>query len=79
MVYPETHITISPGTGLARSFLQSDEWEEFQRILGRQTRRIQNFLVVRHDLPLGLNYLYCPRPDLGQDAEIFFKNAFFLS
>lgn len=48
----------------ASSFLQSPEWEEFQRSLGRKTWRTEGMLVIRHDLPLGFNYLYCPRPSL---------------
>jgi len=46
------------------SFLQSAEWEEFQRSCGRKTRRVKGALVIRHDLALGLHYLYCPRPDM---------------
>ncbi len=44
------------------SFLQSREWEEFQRAVGRRVWRIDDTLVIRHELPLGMNYLYCPRP-----------------
>ena len=47
------------------SFLQSPEWENFERSLGRDTRRAAGALVIRRDLPFGLNYLYCPRPDIG--------------
>ena len=46
-----------------RSFLQSAEWEQFQHTLGRKTWRAAGVLVIRHDLPLGLNYLYAPHPD----------------
>ncbi|OHA03439.1 MAG: hypothetical protein A3J58_03505 [Candidatus Sungbacteria bacterium RIFCSPHIGHO2_02_FULL_52_23] len=60
----------------AQSFLQSPEWESFERSLGRTTwrvplenssltGRVAGTLVVKRDLPLGLNYLYCPRPDFG--------------
>ncbi|MBI2053124.1 MAG: peptidoglycan bridge formation glycyltransferase FemA/FemB family protein [Candidatus Sungbacteria bacterium] len=49
----------------AQSFLQSPEWEGFERSLGRDTWRIADTLVIKRDLPLGLNYLYCPRPDFG--------------
>lgn len=45
------------------SFLQSPEWEQFQSLLGRKTWRADGVLVVRHDLPGGLNYLYSPRPN----------------
>lgn len=44
------------------SFLQSPEWEAFERGLGRPTRRVQGAMIVRRDLPFGLHYLYCPRP-----------------
>ena len=44
------------------SFLQSAEWQEIQERMGRATRRIMDVLVIRHDLPLGFNYLYAPRP-----------------
>jgi lipid II:glycine glycyltransferase (peptidoglycan interpeptide bridge formation enzyme) len=44
------------------SFLQSAEWEEFQKSIGRNVWRIGGALVIRHDLPFGMNYFYCPRP-----------------
>lgn len=44
------------------SFLQSSEWEDFQGSLGRKTWRAEGALIIRHDLPGGFNYLYCPRP-----------------
>ncbi len=46
----------------AASFLQSPEWEEFQKLEGRKTRRVGGILIIKHDLPAGFNYLYCPRP-----------------
>lgn len=46
------------------TFLQSSEWEEFQKSVGRKTWRICGILVIRHDLPAGFNYLYCPHPKL---------------
>ncbi len=52
-------------------FLQSWEWGDFQTATGKKIWRIalagenDEFLaaalVIRHDLPLGNNYLYCPR------------------
>lgn len=58
------------------SFLQSEEWEKFQRSLGRKTWRILGKLVIQYTLPLGLNYLYCPRPDIGQETRnTFFEEA----
>ncbi len=37
-----------------RSFLQSVEWEELQRSLGRRTWRAEDVLVIQHSLPPGL-------------------------
>ena len=48
------------------SFLQSGEWEDFQRSLGRKTWRAEGVLIIRHDTPRGMNYLYCPRPDTSR-------------
>ncbi|MBI4837309.1 MAG: peptidoglycan bridge formation glycyltransferase FemA/FemB family protein [Candidatus Portnoybacteria bacterium] len=47
------------------SFLQSWEWGEFQKNLGRKIWRLSGgdewaAMIVRHDLPLGKSYLYCP-------------------
>ena len=44
------------------SFLQSEEWERIQQALGRRTFRAAGALLVRHDLPFKLHYLYAPRP-----------------
>jgi len=42
-------------------FLQSPEWELFQRALGKETFRVGRSLFVVEKLPLGLRYAYCPR------------------
>jgi len=46
-------------------FLQSWEWGEFQKRLGRQVWRLEiegeYLLVIKMPLPLGWNYLYIPR------------------
>lgn len=47
------------------AFLQSPEWEELQRSLGRKAWRVNGTLVIQHSLSLGFNYLYCPRPNSG--------------
>ena len=61
----------------SKCFLQSREWEEIQRAVGRKTWRQEGALIIRHDLGLGLNYLYCPRPDFGpqQPGVGFFSAA----
>jgi len=52
------------------SFLQSWQWGEFQESLGRKIWRLETeelkALVIRHNLPLAKNYLYCPRGPIGQ-------------
>lgn len=58
------------------SFLQSPEWEKFQQSFGRKTWRCQDILIIRHDLPFGFNYLYCPRPGMGNvDRDRIAKSA----
>lgn len=63
------------------TFLQSFEWEEFQHKLDRKTWRLGGVLVVRHGLPLGFFYLYCPRPRFSnaEQEEAFFQEAARLS
>lgn len=54
------------------SFLQSPEWESFQKNLGRSVWRIENILVVRHAIGRGrFNYLYGARPALPEKIESF--------
>lgn len=55
------------------TFLQSNEWQEFQKSIGRKTRRVGGTLLIRHELPAGLNYLYAPRPEVIN--EFFLQNA----
>ena len=42
-------------------FLQSLEWEKFQKSLNRKTWRIEDVLIIKHDLFFNKSYLYCPR------------------
>ena len=62
------------------SFLQSFEWGEFQRGLGRKIWRIKNdnfqASVIRHILPLGRSYLYCPRGPIITDNTQHTTNNF---
>jgi len=44
------------------SFLQSRNWSDFQNSCGRKTFNIENKLIIEYPLPLGLCYLYSPRP-----------------
>ena len=43
------------------SFLQSSEWQKLQESLERETLRIQEELVVLHQLRFGKQYAYMPR------------------
>ncbi|MBI4709296.1 MAG: peptidoglycan bridge formation glycyltransferase FemA/FemB family protein [Candidatus Portnoybacteria bacterium] len=49
-------------------FLQSLEWAEFQKSLGRKTFFLKGKdwagLIIKYNLPLGKSYLYCPRGPL---------------
>ncbi len=53
------------------SFLQSWQWGEFQESLNRKIWRIQTdnlkALVIKYDLPLNKNYLYCPMGLVTED------------
>jgi len=57
------------------NFLQSKEWEEFQKSVGKDTFRIDGKLVIKHILPLGVSYLYSPRPYFESENAL---NNFFV-
>src|SRR3989344_6753731 len=55
-----------------KSFLQSSEWLEFQKSIGRKAWRFDNGKIaaniIQHDLPFGMNYLYVPHgPEIHHD------------
>lgn len=55
-----------------KSFLQTTEWLEFQKSIGRPAWRFDDGKVVaniiQHDLPFGMNYLYIPHgPEIHLD------------
>ena len=57
-------------------FLQSSEWERIHQQMGRKTWRVAGVLIVRHNLPRNVNYLYCARPEFkGIALEKFLKEA----
>ncbi|GAH31259.1 unnamed protein product [marine sediment metagenome] len=43
------------------SFLQSQEWAEFQKSLGRKIWQVGGITIIKHNLPFGKSYLYAPR------------------
>ena len=56
-----------------KSFLQTHEWAEFQKSVGRKVWRFDDgkivATVIRHDLPLKKNYLYIPHgPEIDFNA-----------
>ncbi len=60
---------------MARSFLQSKQWADFQRSLGREVFEYEkngvSAKIIKHDLPLGKNYLYIPHgPEMDFNAMI---------
>ncbi|MBL7154992.1 MAG: peptidoglycan bridge formation glycyltransferase FemA/FemB family protein [Candidatus Portnoybacteria bacterium] len=59
------------------SFLQSWPWGEFQESLGRQIWRLETeglkALLIKHNLPLGKSYLYCPRGPVGEISKDRFQ------
>lgn len=71
---------------LGGGFLQSWQWGEFQRSLGRDVLRLreQDALaqLIRMPLPFGKSYWYCPRgplgalPSIAMDADV--KRGLFL-
>ncbi|MBI2054724.1 MAG: peptidoglycan bridge formation glycyltransferase FemA/FemB family protein [Candidatus Sungbacteria bacterium] len=58
------------------SFLQYKEWEEIQKLDGRETHRLvfgsESAVFFKHNLPFGFFYWYCPRPEI-KNVEGFFK------
>lgn len=58
---------------MKKSFLQSSEWADFQKRLGRNVWQIDGINIVEHKFPLNKCYLYSPRPDLLQDVDRFIK------
>ena len=53
---------------MEKSFLQSKQWLDFQKSLGRKVWQVEGVSVIKHELRLGKSYLYSSRPspsDLG--------------
>ena len=66
------------------SLLQSFKWGEFQEVLGRKIWKLvmkkENqwlilSLVVKHNLPMGRSYLYCPQGPIFQNREYKIENT----
>jgi len=51
---------------MRNSFLQSVEWENFQKNTDKETFRVSNLLFIRMPSSFGKTYLYCPRCDIEE-------------
>lgn len=45
------------------AFLQSEQWEKFQRTAGNKTQRVAGALLIYHELAFGLRYAIVSRPE----------------
>jgi len=45
---------------MEKSFLQSNQWMDFQKSLGRKVWQVKELSVIKHELRLGKSYLYSP-------------------
>lgn len=57
---------------MIKSFLQTQDWLDFQKHIGRKTWRFDDGKIkaniIKHDLPFGKNYLYIPHgPEISFD------------
>ncbi len=57
---------------MTKSFLQTQDWLDFQKHIGRKTWRFDDGKImaniIQHDLPFGKNYLYIPHgPEISFD------------
>jgi peptidoglycan pentaglycine glycine transferase (the first glycine) len=57
---------------MEKSFLQSKEWLDFQKSLGRKIWQVGEINIIKYNLPFGKSYLYSPRlrpSDFGGQAR----------
>jgi lipid II:glycine glycyltransferase (peptidoglycan interpeptide bridge formation enzyme) len=60
---------------MGKSFLQSDEWADFQKQLGRKVWQIGGVNIIEYRLLKNKSYLYSPRPELPHDINGFIKQV----
>jgi len=60
---------------MRKSFLQSDEWAEFQKRLGRNCFDVQGIKVIEHKIALKKSFLYVPRVNIVGNFENFIKET----
>jgi lipid II:glycine glycyltransferase (peptidoglycan interpeptide bridge formation enzyme) len=56
---------------MGKSFLQSEEWADFQKRLGRNVLQIDGVNIIEHELPTNRTYFYSPRPNLPENIDDF--------
>ncbi|MDP2947786.1 MAG: peptidoglycan bridge formation glycyltransferase FemA/FemB family protein [Nanoarchaeota archaeon] len=56
---------------MEKSFLQSDEWVDFQKRIGRDILQIDGINIIEHALPTGKTYFYAPRTILPENLDDF--------
>lgn len=54
---------------MSGDFLQSAEWGEFQKSLGRRVERVNGVQSIFMPLPFGRQYVYCPRGAKTDDVS----------
>jgi lipid II:glycine glycyltransferase (peptidoglycan interpeptide bridge formation enzyme) len=58
---------------MGKSFLQSDEWADFQKQLGRRVWQVGGINVIEHKLLIKKSYLYSPRANPIQNIDEFIQ------
>jgi len=58
---------------MGKSFLQSKEWLNFQKSLGRKAWDAGGINIIKHNLPLKKSYLYSPRCESKFLSDTFFN------
>jgi len=60
---------------MEKSFLQSEEWLDFQKKLGRNAWQIDEVNIIEYVLPVGKTYLYSSRLNFPQNINEFINKA----
>lgn len=60
---------------MEKSFLQSNQWLDFQKSLGRKAWQVEEIGIIRYNLPFGKSYLYSPRCEGKFFSESFLKKV----
>jgi len=58
---------------MEKSFLQSNQWLDFQKSLGRKVWQVEEIGIIRYNLPFGKSYLYSPRCEGKFFSDLFLE------